>query len=79
MAETHERLLDGADAMFRAQGARKKGFTERRQGGEPFEMARSVLEKDITEQPAAGISRLSDIRKRDLRRIAKAEWIQGVD
>jgi hypothetical protein len=79
MADTRERLLDGADWMFRAQGARNKGFTERKQGGEALEMTRSVLEKDTAEQPAAGIARSSDIRERDLRRIAETEWIQDVD
>ncbi|OYQ28165.1 hypothetical protein B7L09_03275 [Pseudomonas mandelii] len=77
MAETHECLLDGADWMFRTKGARKRDFTEGKQGGEALEMTRSVLEKDTAEQPAAGISRLSDIRKRDLRRIAETEWTRA--
>lgn len=64
--------------MFR-EGERKRGFTERKQGGKALEMTRSVLEKDIAEKLAAGISRLSDIRKRDLRRIAETEWIQRAD
>lgn len=65
--------------MFRAKGARKKGFTERMQGGEALEMTRYVLEKVTAEKPTAEISRLSDTKKRDLRLIAETELRQGVD
>lgn len=65
--------------MFRAKGAREKGFPERMQEGEALEMTQFVLEKVIAEKPKDGISRLSDLKKRDLRLIAESELIQGVD
>ncbi|ETK17391.1 hypothetical protein H097_15466 [Pseudomonas sp. FH4] len=65
--------------MFRAKGVREKGFPEHIQGGEVLEMAQFVLEKVIAEKPTDGISRLSDLKKRDLRSIAESELIEGVD
>lgn len=65
--------------MFRAKGAREKGFPKRMQGGNASEMTQFVLGKVIAEKPTDEISRLSDLEKRDLRLIAESELIQGVD
>lgn len=65
--------------MFSANGAREKGFPKRKQGGKALEMTQFDLGKVIAEKPTDEISRLSDLKKRDLRLTAESELIQGVD
>ncbi len=65
--------------MFSAKGAREKGFPKRMQGGKALEMTQFDLGKVIAEKPTDEISRLSDLKKRDLRLTAESELIQGVD
>jgi hypothetical protein len=65
--------------MLSAKGAREKSFPRRMQGGKALEMTQFVLGKVIAERPRREISRLSDLKKRDLRLIAESELIQSVD